>query len=96
MTQEPLLRIDRGHVRQPNLKRRGLKSSERSCKYVTAVCVFEDTGEEEQKFKRRETGEKRPCVHRSFLYHVNHLVLSLCICHATRISKKKGIKVKAA
>ena len=98
---EQLLAIDRGHIRKPNVKRRGLKSAERACEYVTAITelisVIEPNEDDEdvRRTKRVRTGKTRPCMHRSFLYQVNHLKLSLCICHARQLSNKKRVKVKA-
>jgi hypothetical protein len=87
----PLLVIDRGHIRKPNLKRGGLKSSERTCEYHTAITVLETIGETT---KRVHTGKTRTCTHPSFLYRINHLVLSLCLCHVRRLSNKNGVHVK--
>jgi hypothetical protein len=95
------IRIDTGHY-TPNLKRRGLKSSAAECSYVAALTELRPTLEyDEQLMKdvermRRVAVGKRPCLHRSFLYTVNHLIVPLCICHATRMSKRKGLKVRAA
>jgi hypothetical protein len=38
-------------------------------------------------------GAPERCGHRAYLFHVNHLLLSLCICHARQYSARAGVNV---
>jgi hypothetical protein len=92
VTQLAFPRHDRGHYK-PKIKRRGMVRSDRPCAWITAEIGLIETEEEGAPVKGF-TGKKKPCCHKAFLYMVNHTILSLCICHAARLSKRKGLTVR--
>jgi len=72
--------------------RRALVKSEYPCRWVRQKRILIALGSVDCDEGRKAT----PCHHRAFRFKLNHLTISLCICHATRFAKRIGIDVSPA
>ena len=43
--------------------------------------------------RHSRSGEAVNCPHRSYWYRVNHVTMPLCVCCATYMSRRKGVRV---
>ena len=85
------LTLPRAHPGRPSrvrLKGSGLARSEHPCVYIRHART-----DKALEFDHEERGEACACLHRAFWYTLNHLKVSLCICHARYLSRRHVVRI---